>query len=76
MGFKREGTYVHLWLIQADGWQKPTQYCRAIILQCNTNKLNKKKFLWKSPRVLFRSCRLPAAIATWHRVHYETHLLV
>lgn len=57
-------------------FREPTQYCRAIILQCNTNKLNKKKFLWKSPRVLFRSCRLPAAIATWHRVHYETHLLV
>ena len=22
--FKREGTYVYLWLIQADVWQKPT----------------------------------------------------
>ena len=24
-GFKKEGTY--LWLIHADIWQKPTQYC-------------------------------------------------
>ena len=25
--FKREGTYVYLWLIHVDIWQKPTQYC-------------------------------------------------
>jgi hypothetical protein len=31
--FKREGTYVHLWLILVDVWQKPAQYCKAIILQ-------------------------------------------
>ena len=24
---KREGTYVYLWLIHVDVWQKPTQYC-------------------------------------------------
>ena len=30
--FNREGTYV-LWLIHVDVWQKPTQYCKAIILQ-------------------------------------------
>ena len=24
---KREGTYVHLWLIHVDIWQKSTQYC-------------------------------------------------
>ena len=29
----REGTYVSLWLIHAAGWQKPTQGCKAIILQ-------------------------------------------
>ena len=28
-GFKREGTYVHLCLIHAITWQKPTQYCKA-----------------------------------------------
>ena len=31
--FKREGTYVYLWLILVDVWQKPTQYCKAIIFQ-------------------------------------------
>ena len=42
--FKREGIYVHLGLIHVAVWQKPTQYCKAIILQlkidfksgCNT----------------------------------------
>ena len=27
--FKREGTYVHLWLIHVDVWQKPTQFCKS-----------------------------------------------
>ena len=40
--FKRKGTYVYLWLIHADGWQKPTQYCKAIILQLNINVKYKK----------------------------------
>ena len=31
--FKREGTHVYRWLIHAVVWQKPTQYCKAIILQ-------------------------------------------
>ena len=41
--FKREGTQVHLWLINVDVWQKPTQFCKAIILQLK-NKLIKKIF--------------------------------
>jgi len=35
--FKREGTYVYLWLIHVDIWQKP--YCKATILQLKI-KLN------------------------------------
>ena len=31
--FKRKGTYVYLWLTHVDVWQKPTQYCKAIIRQ-------------------------------------------
>ena len=31
--FKREETYVYLQLIHVDVWQKPTQYCKAIIFQ-------------------------------------------
>ena len=33
--FKREGIYVYLWLIHVDIWQKPSQYCKEIILQLN-----------------------------------------
>ena len=40
--FKREGTYVYLWLIHVDVWQKPTQHCKTIILQL---KIKKKK-MW------------------------------
>ena len=32
-GFRREGTYVYLWLTHVDVWQTPTRYCKAIILQ-------------------------------------------
>ena len=35
--FRREGTYVYLWLIHVDICQKPSQYCKAIILQLETN---------------------------------------
>ena len=31
--FKREGIYAGLWRIHEDGWQKPAQYCKVIILQ-------------------------------------------
>jgi len=37
----RELMYIYLWLIHADVWQKPTQYCKANILQLKINKLNK-----------------------------------
>ena len=38
--FKNEGTYVHLWLIHVDIWQKPTQYHKVIILQLKINLKN------------------------------------
>ena len=38
--FKREGTYVYLWLIYVNVWQKPIQYCKAIILQLKINLKN------------------------------------
>ena len=36
--FRRERTCVCLWLIHVDVWQKPTKFCKAIILQFK-NKL-------------------------------------
>jgi len=31
--FKREGIFVYVWLIHAVVWQKPTQLCKATVLQ-------------------------------------------
>ena len=31
--FRREGTHICLWLIHVDVWQRPSQYCKVIILQ-------------------------------------------
>ena len=33
---------VYLWLIHVDVWQKPTQYCKAIILQLKKKKATGK----------------------------------
>ena len=41
--FKREGTYLYLWLMHVDILQKPTEYCKTIILQLKINKLKKKR---------------------------------
>ena len=38
--FNREGTYVYLWLIHVDVWQKLTQYCKTIILLLKIKKHN------------------------------------
>ena len=40
--FRREGTYVYLWLMHVDVWQKPTQYCKTVTLQLKVNKRKKK----------------------------------
>ena len=37
---KREGLYVYLWLIHVVIQQKPTQHCKAIILQLKINLKN------------------------------------
>ena len=37
---RREETCLYLWLMHVDVWQKPVQYCKAIILQL---KINSKK---------------------------------
>ena len=39
---QEQGTYVHLWLMLVDIWQKPAQYCKAIIFQYNFFKDNKQ----------------------------------
>jgi len=49
--FKRVGTYVYLWLIYVDIWQK--QYCKVLILQLKINKFFKIK------ESVCRECRTP-----------------
>ena len=39
--FRKEGTYVYLWLIYVDVGQKSIQHCKTIILQLK-NKTNKE----------------------------------
>ena len=41
--FTRVEIYVSLPLVHVNVWQKPTQYCTAIILQLKINTLLKKK---------------------------------
>ena len=51
--FKREGTYVYLWLIHVDVRQKLIQYCKAIILQLKINKFKKIFIRMVGVRVTF-----------------------
>ena len=44
--FEREVTCVYLWLVHVDVWQKPTQYCKAIIPQLKINKQTNKQRCW------------------------------
>ena len=41
-GVGRKRSYVYLQLIHVHVWQKPTQHCRAIILQLNIEKKTSK----------------------------------
>ena len=41
----QERTYVYLELIHVDVWQKPTQYCEAIILQSKQKKACMQMFI-------------------------------
>ena len=40
---QERGTYVYLWLIHVDVWQKPTKFCKANIFQLKINKFKRKK---------------------------------
>ena len=37
--FKRERTYIYVWLVHVDVWQKPTHVCKEIILPLKITKL-------------------------------------
>ena len=49
--FLEEGTKMYTYgLIHIDVWHKPTQYCKAIILQLKINKLKNKN---KTKNIMF-----------------------
>ena len=56
---QREGTYVQLWLIHADVWQKTTKFCKAIILKLKNKYLKKNsQLVWRFLKVLFSASTL------------------
>ena len=52
-----------LWLIHVDGWQKPTQLCKAIILQLKNKFKIKKKIKLKGSHL--RCLELASTTLTW-----------
>ena len=50
-----EETYVYLWLIHVDVWQKSTQHCKAIILQLKKKEESKNKDLSPTGSVFLES---------------------
>ena len=52
--FKKEGTYVYLWLIHAVVQQKPTKHCKAIIPLKIFKKKKKKEEGMKKLFLLFK----------------------
>ena len=41
------GDVLYLWLIHVNIWQKPTQYCKAIILQLKILQSSYKIIFWR-----------------------------
>ena len=56
-----QGTYVHLWLIHVDIWQK-TKFCKVIIFQLKNNYIYWKKWLLHCPRCVYG---LSAKLRDW-----------
>ena len=67
--FKRERTYVCLWLIHVDVWQKLSLYCKVIILQLKIKGL--PWWLgWKNP--LEKAKATHSSILAW-RIPWTVH---
>ena len=69
--FKMEEICVHLWLIHAGLWQKPTQHCKAITLQLKINNFlkeqQKREIKQKSSR--FPPCSLSPGMIWFFLLH-------
>ena len=66
-GSKREGTYVYLWSIHVDVRQKPSQYCKVIIIQLNIKYKSLKKNTGEVGRSLFQGI-FPAQMWDWTHI--------
>ena len=64
-GFKRERSYVYLWLIHVEVWQKTTIFCKAIILQLK-NKKRLKIFLKKKKKDCQEKYQWPQICRWYH----------
>ena len=62
--FKREGIHVYLCLIHVAVRQKPTQHCKAIILQLKINFLKNVNFTMCITNWLFPTCILYKKLVT------------
>ena len=58
-GFRKEGTYVCLWLIHADAWQKPTQYVKQLSSYKRRKKKDKPKLLEKDIDACINTAVIP-----------------
>jgi len=58
---RREGTYIYLTLIHVAVWQKPIQYCKAIILQLK----KKEKLIIEGRESQEVNLKSPRCLALW-----------
>lgn len=54
-GFRREETYTCLWLIHVGVWQKPAQYCKAIICQLKKKREMANKYMGQTTKDLYNT---------------------
>ena len=69
-----EGIYLYLWLIHVDVWQKPTQYCKAIILQLK--KINLVFFFFFKERRFNREIILNAEVRDDENLNHSNSIKI
>ena len=73
--FKREETYVYLWLMHTVIWQKPTEHCKAITLQVKKGE-KKSHCAWipLKPITIPTLCSLQSLIYSGHFIWWNVTL--
>ena len=70
---QREGTYIYLWLMHVDVWQKPTKFCKAIILKLKNKYIKKIVITITTKRNLLKCGQKPLQIFFLLLSETETH---